>query len=70
MEDRTIGQSIKYFLLSLLSRKFLLAIAGTIIAFDAALMDGQLSQAELITSLSPILAFLGVEGVADIKERG
>ena len=61
--------NVKIFLQSLLSRKFLLAVAGTIIAFNAVLIDGVVTQSELITALSPILAFLGIEGAADFKSR-
>ena len=69
MDNMNVGGRLRYFLLSLLSRKFLLAVAGTFIAFDAALTDGVVTQSELIMALSPILAFLGVEGIGDIAER-
>lgn len=62
-------ERIKEFFLSLLSRKFLLAIAGAYLAWDAGWSDGVLSQQELVLIMTPILAFLGVEGWADIKER-
>ena len=67
--DKTVGQVIKEFLLSLLSRKFLLSIAGAYIAFESGMADGSLSQPELLLVLTPILGFLGVEGFADIKSR-
>ncbi len=65
--DKTVGETIKIFLLSLLSRKFLLSIAGAYIAFESGMADGSLSQQELLLVLTPILGFLGVEGFADMK---
>jgi hypothetical protein len=58
---------VKNFLFSLLSRKFLLAIAGTIIAYDAVMADGVMTFQELLVVLAPIFSFLGIEGIADIK---
>lgn len=57
------------FLRSLLSRKFILAVATAVIAYDAAMMDGVMEAGELVTVVSPILAFIGIEGFADIKSR-
>jgi hypothetical protein len=51
------------------SRKFLLAIAATAAGFVLGYQDNILTQAELLTALSPILAFIGVEGYADAKTR-
>lgn len=60
---------VKGFLYSLLSRKFLVAVAASIIAYNAGIADGSLSNEELLTIIGPLLAFIGVEGVADIKSR-
>lgn len=60
-------KNIKVFLYSLLSRKFLLALAGAYIAWESGWQDGVLTQQELMIALTPILGFLGVEGWADAK---
>ena len=60
---------MKDFLKSLLSRKFLLALIGGLVAFTNAYFDMGLSTDEVITVIMPILAYIGVEGIADIKER-
>ena len=52
-----------------MSRKFLLAIAGAFIAYQAGVADGVLTNGELITVLAPLLTFIGVEGYADARER-
>lgn len=69
MENTDIKLIIQQFLLSLLSRKFLLAIIGTYIAFNAGYADGVLTSAELMVALTPILGFLGIEGFGDVQER-
>lgn len=62
-------EKVKIFLLSLLSRKFLVAIAATILAYDAATVDQMITLQEIQVIIAPILAFIGVEGIADIKRR-
>lgn len=64
MKDR-----MKEFLLSLLSRKFLLAIAAAVTAYGVASQDNVVTTAEVWTILTPIFAFIGVEGGADIVTR-
>ena len=63
------SERIKGFLLSLLSRKFLLAVAFSIIAFDKAGIDGTVTVEEILVALSPIFGFLGVEGYSDAIAR-
>lgn len=60
---------IKTFFLSLLSRKFLVAVAAAVLAHEAAIVDQIVTIQELQLIIAPILAFIGVEGVADIKKR-
>lgn len=62
-------EKVKSFFLSLLSRKFLVAVATAIVAYDLAVVDGSVSIQELQMIVAPILAFIGVEGIADIKKR-
>lgn len=51
------------------SRKFLLAVAGTIVALIYGLQDNILTQGELWAALAPLLSFIGVEGAADVVTR-
>lgn len=54
---------------SLLSRKFLLAIVGALVVFANAMWGWGLSEEQVWSVLAPILTYIGVEGIADIKER-
>ena len=69
MKKAEVIEKIQKFIMSLLSRKFLLALAGAYIAWEAGWSDGTMSQQELLIAISPILAFLGVEGYADAKRE-
>lgn len=64
-----MNERIKTFLLSLMSRKFLLAIGASIAAYGVGIQDNIITQPELWTILAPLLAFMGVEGGADIVSR-
>jgi len=64
-----MNERIKEFFLSLLSRKFLLAIGAAITAYGVATQDGVITQPELWTIIAPLLAFMGVEGTADVVSR-
>jgi hypothetical protein len=64
-----MNERIKQFFLSLLSRKFLLAIGAAITAYGVAIQDNVITQPELWTILAPLFAFMGVEGGADIVSR-
>lgn len=64
-----MSQRIQEFLLSLLSRKFLLAVGAAITAYGTAIQDNVVTQPELYLILAPIFAFIGVEGGADIVTR-
>lgn len=52
------------------SRKFLLALAGAIVAFGNAMFDWGISQDQMMLIMTPILTYIGVEGVRDIREAG
>lgn len=56
----SLGERVKAFLQSLLSRKFLLAVA----AIAAFLANDQYAEA-----MGALLTYLGVEGAADVVER-
>ncbi len=66
--DVDLGQAVKRFLVSLLSRKLWLAIGGSLFLY-LQLADGGMNLQELLTVVAPILSFIGVEGVADAVER-
>lgn len=52
------------------SRKFILSIAASLIAFLNSTFNLGLDTEQIITVITPLLAYIGVEGVADIMERG
>lgn len=52
-----------------LSRKFLCALVAAGVAFGNAMFNWGLDTAEVIAIITPLLAYIGVEGVADIRER-
>ena len=62
-------KKVKIFLQSLLSRKFLFAVLAAFIAFGNAAWDWGLEASEVWQTILPLLAFIGVEGAADIKGR-
>ncbi len=51
------------------SRKFLLTVIASATAFGVAIQDNTITQPEIWTILTPILAFIGVEGAADTVTR-
>jgi len=53
-----------------LSRKFIVALIAAGVAFGNAMFNWGLDTAEVVAIITPLLAYIGVEGVADIKERG
>lgn len=55
---------------NLKSRKLWLAIIAATIAFGNAMWDWGFTLEQVWTILTPFLMFIGVEGAADIKERG
>ena len=63
-------ERFKSFLLSLLSRKFLLAVVGSVVVFGNRFWDWGLSEEEVWKFLAPLIAFIGMEGYADARERG
>jgi hypothetical protein len=62
-------ERVKEFLKSLLSRKFLFALLAATVAFGNALWEWGLSADEVWQTVLPLLTFIGIEGVADIKSR-
>lgn len=54
---------------ALKSRKLWLAVIAAAVAFGNALWDWGLTNEQVWSVVTPLLAFIGVEGVADIKER-
>lgn len=52
-----------------LSRKFLLALLAAVIAFGNGFFNWGLKFEEVVAIITPLLGYIAVEGVADIKER-
>lgn len=52
------------------SRKLWLAVIAAVVAFGNAMFDWGLTTEQIWSVLAPLLAYIGVEGVADIKGRG
>jgi len=59
----------KEFANSLLTRKFLLAVVSAVVVFGNAFWNWGLTDAQVWSVLTPILAFIGVEGAGDAVER-
>lgn len=51
------------------SRKLWLAIIAALVAFGNAMFNWGLTTEQVLTVIAPLLAYVGIEGVADIKER-
>lgn len=51
------------------SRKLWLALIAATVAFVNAFFELGLSTDQVLTVIAPLLAYIGVEGIADIKER-
>ena len=60
-------KNVKRFLVSLLSRKLILAVAGAVVAFGNSFWDWGLTNEQVMAVLIPLLAFVGVEAIRDIK---
>jgi hypothetical protein len=54
---------------SFLSRKFICALVASIVAFGNSMWDWGLTPEQVLTVIAPLLAYIGIEGIADIKER-
>ena len=52
-----------------LSRKFVLALISSIVAFGNAMWNWGLAPLEVLLIISPLLGYIGVEGLADIEGR-
>lgn len=52
------------------SRKFILAVAASAITFANSTFNLGINEQEMLTAISPLLAFIGIEGLADAFERG
>lgn len=57
------------FLKPFTSRKFLFALVAAVVAFGNGFWDWGLTQAEVWSVVAPLMTFVGVEGLADIKGR-
>lgn len=62
-------EKIKQFAESLLSRKFLMAVVGAAVVFGNYMWNWGLTEEQVWSVLTPLLAYIGVEGFADIKSR-
>lgn len=51
------------------SRKLWLAIIAALVAFGNAMFGWGLTTEQVLTVIAPLLTYIGVEGVADIRER-
>ena len=58
---------VKEFLVSLLSRKFILSVVAGVVAFGNSYFDWGLSTEQVLMIIGPLLAFVGFEGLRDIK---
>lgn len=65
----TSSSRVRDFGRSLLSRKFLLAVVGAVVVFGNYLWNWGITEDQVWAVLTPILAFIGAEGLADIKSR-
>lgn len=52
------------------SRKLWLAVVAAAVAFGNAMFDWGLTSEQVWSVLAPLLTYIGIEGVADIRERG
>lgn len=51
------------------SRKFLLAVVTAVVAFGNGFFDWGITNEQLTLFITPIVAFIGAEGLADAAER-
>lgn len=51
------------------SRKLWLAVLAAGVAFGNSMFDWGLKLEEVVAIITPLLAFISLEGIADIKER-
>lgn len=51
------------------SRKFWLAIVSAVVAFGNAFFDWGISQEQVWQIIAPLLGFIAMEGLADIRSR-
>lgn len=62
-------ERFKQFASSLLTRKFLLAFVAAIVVFGNAMWSWGISEEQVWQILTPILAFIGAEGLIDYGEK-
>ena len=60
-------KKFKEFAWSLLSRKFILALIGAVVAFGNSYYDWGMTTQEVWATITPLLGFIGMEGFADAK---
>jgi len=58
---------VKVFLKKITSRKFILAVVASVAVFGNRYFEWGLNEADLWKILLPILTFIGLEGVKDIR---
>lgn len=68
--ELSTSQGWEEFLNRLKSRKLILAGVGAAVSLGNSTFGWGLSTDQVLTVLAPLLAYIGVEGVADIVERG
>lgn len=62
-------EKIKTFLQSLLSRKLIAASIAAFVAFGNTMYDWGLTNDEVWSVITPLMAYIGIEGAADYKSR-
>lgn len=62
-------KKIKVFLESMLSRKWLAALIAAFVAFGNVKWNWGLSESQVWAVIGPLLAYMGIEGAADLKSR-
>ena len=60
---------LKQLVKSILTRKFLLAVVSASVVFSNHMWNLGLTEDQIWAVLTPVLAFIGLEGIADIKSR-
>lgn len=63
----TFKQKVGDFIKSLFSRKFIAAMIAAVVAFGNAYWDWGLTTEEVSQIITPLLAFVGVEGLIDFR---
>ena len=62
-------KKVKQFLLSLLSRKFILSVVAGVVAFGNSYFGWGMKIEEVVAVIIPLLGFILIEGYGDAKYR-